>query len=252
MLVVLPPSETKVSGGLEGSALDVDALGFRSQNPLRSSLIDQLVALAGDQEASLKALKLGPKGLPEVARNAELLSSPVMPAISRYTGVLYDAVGVERLGSAARRHLDSSVAIFSALFGLIQAPDPIPAYRLSWDSALSAGKPVRQWATSGIDVWAEVSEFVLDLRSEGYRSLAPVPEALGVFVNLVQPGPRGSRRALGHANKGSKGSLVQALVSDQVTLASVADFVDWGVSAGWECDLESHRDGQIDLVISGS
>lgn len=252
MLVVLPPSETKVSGGRDGSALDLDALSFRSQNPLRSSLVDQLIALAGDQEASLKALKLGPKGLPEVARNVELLGSPLMPAISRYTGVLYDAVGLDSLDTTARKHLDSSVGIFSALFGLIQAPDPIPAYRLSWDSALPAGKPARQWAASGIDVWAEVSDFVLDLRSEGYRSLAPVPAGLGVFVNLVQPGPRGSRRALGHANKGSKGALVRALVSDRVTLASVAELVDWGVSAGWECDPESHRDGQIDLVISGS
>jgi cytoplasmic iron level regulating protein YaaA (DUF328/UPF0246 family) len=252
MLIVVPPSETKVSGGRDGSALDLDALSFQAQNPLRRSLVDQLVMLAGNQEASLKALKLGPKGLPEVARNAELLSSPVMPAISRYTGVLYDAVGLASLEPVGRKHLDSSVAIFSALFGLIRASDYIPAYRLSWDSALPAGKPARQWAESGVDVWAEVPDFVLDLRSEGYRALAPVPAERGVFVNLVQPGRLGSRRALGHANKASKGALVRALVSDQVRLSSAAELVAWGQSAGWMFDPDSHHDGHIELVISGN
>jgi len=251
MLVVLPPSETKVSGGAS-SPLNLDDLSFRTQNPLRRSLVEQLVELAEDPLASLKALKLGPHGAPEVLRNQQLLSSPVLPAMSRYTGVLYDAVGLSSLDEAATNHLNSTVTIFSALFGLVRSVDPIPAYRLSFDSSLPAGKPTTQWAAHQPVVWAEVSDFVLDLRSEGYRSLAPVPADRGVFVNLVKPGPLGSRKALGHANKATKGGLVRALMTEGVTVESVADLVAWGHSAGFPCDPESHRDGRIDLVISGS
>jgi len=252
MLIVLPPSETKVSGGHDGQTLDLEALSFPSQNTIRASLVDQLVTLAADPELSVKALKLGPKGLPEVVRNAQLRESGVLPAISRYTGVLYDALGRDTLDAAASTALNHSVAIFSALFGLIRAQDLIPAYRLSWDSALPMGKPGLQWAQGPQSVWDNVSDFVLDLRSEGYRSLAPVPEDIGVYINLVQPGPRGKRKALGHANKATKGALLRALVSEGASLESVTELIQWGQSVGYWFDQDSQSEGRIDLVMSGS
>jgi cytoplasmic iron level regulating protein YaaA (DUF328/UPF0246 family) len=144
MMILVPPSETKVSGGDEGSHLDLGSLSFLVQTPLRQKLANELVALAGNPAASLRALKLGPKGLGELQRNRELWEAPVMPALSRYTGVLYDALGVDTLDGASRERALSSIAIFSALFGLIRASDRIPAYRLSFDSGglgpLSCGR----------------------------------------------------------------------------------------------------------------
>ena len=83
MLILLPPSETKVSGGDERSHLDLGSLSFPVQNPTRQSLVESVVSLASDQAASLRALKLGPKGLSEVERNRELWRAPVMTALSR-------------------------------------------------------------------------------------------------------------------------------------------------------------------------
>jgi cytoplasmic iron level regulating protein YaaA (DUF328/UPF0246 family) len=68
-----------------------------------------------------------------------------------------------------------------------------------------------QWAEVTAELWAQVPDFVLDLRSEGYRKLAPVPPLKGVFVSLVKEGPVGSRPAVGHANKSVKGALVRSL-----------------------------------------
>ncbi len=250
MLILLPPSETKVSGGDEGSSLDLGSLSFPVQTVVRERLIDTVVALSSDPPASLRALKLGPKGVGEVERNRELRSAPVMRAISRYTGVLYDALGFDTLDSAAQKRALSSVAIFSALFGLIRASDKIPAYRLSYDSALPGGKPGALWGPLASELWATVDDFVLDLRSEGYRSLSPLPEDAGVFVSLVKPGPVGARGAIGHHNKGTKGRLVRDLVQSGADINSVQELCAWGKAHGHNFDEASAQSGSVELVVA--
>lgn len=252
MLVLLPPSETKVAGGRPGTSLDLSSLSGPSQHSLRSSLLEQVVELCADEARALHALKLGPKGAPEVERNKTIMSTPLMPALERYTGVLFDHLDASSLDDTARSWVSARVAVFSALFGLIRATDMIPAYRLSFDSRLPGGPVVTQWSRAAPAVWDEVPGFVLDLRSEGYRKLAPVPWEKGVFVSLVKPGPLGSRKALGHANKSVKGTLVRTLAESSATLESVGDVVSWGSAHGYFFDPESLRDGVIDLVISGS
>ncbi len=250
MLILLPPSETKVSGGEEGSRLDLGALSFPAQRAIRERLVEALVVLSNDAAASLKALKLGPKGVGEVERNRELRSAPVMPALSRYTGVLYDALDFDTLDGAAQKRALSSVAIFSALFGLTRASDKIPAYRLSFDSALPGGKPSTLWGTLGPDLWASVDDFVVDLRSEGYRSLSPLPETTGVFVSLVKPGPAGARGAIGHHNKGTKGRLVRDLLQSGANISSVHELCEWGETHGHTFDEASADAGSLELVVA--
>lgn len=252
MLVVLPPSETKTHGGHPNTSLSFDDLSFPLQNSLREELVTQLQELSRNEPVAMKALGLGPKSKSELERNVAIWSSPVLPSIERYDGVLYDALDPETLDADGRRFLFDHVAVFSALFGLIRASDPIPAYRLSFDSAMPGGKPGPRWRALGPALWADVGEFVVDLRSEGYQQLAPVPEHQGVFVVLSKPGPVGSRKALGHANKTVKGELVRSLVMDQPDLRSVADVVEWGKTRGYAFDETSHRAGRIDLVVSGS
>ena len=227
-------------------------LSFSAQNPVRSALLQQVVELSADETAALSALKLGPRGAPEVQRNQEVLRSPVMPALERYTGVLFDALGFHDLEPEARAWVEDTVAVFSALFGLLRAFDPIPAYRLSFDSKLSGGPLAAQWAQVTTELWEQVPDFVLDLRSEGYRKLAPVPPGQGVFVSLVKEGPVGSRKAVGHANKSAKGTLVRSLAITGARCESVEDVVSWGLTHGYALDMDSLREGVIDLVISGS
>lgn len=251
MLVVLPPSETKVSGGVTGHTLDVSSLSFPVQEPTRRKLLDQVKNLSLDPDKARIALKLGPKGLPEIERNQTLFTSPTLEALSRYTGVLYDALDAASLGSAASWARDN-IAIFSALFGLVRATDMIPAYRLSYDSSLPDGSPVVQWSGIAREIWAQAPGFVVDLRSEGYRSLAPVPEGKGVFINLVQQASGGVKKALGHANKSVKGQLVRAMATEGIQASSIDELVSWGEKTGWYFDGDSLAHGRIDLVISGN
>src|SRR6187455_2479350 len=132
MRLLLPPSETKRDGG-DGGPVDLELLALPELNDARRELMD---ALAADHDVAMRALKLGPRQSAEVERNRRLHDAPSMPAIDRYTGVLFDALDARTLSAEARSYAADTVMVHSALFGLIGALDPIPAYRLSHDSRI--------------------------------------------------------------------------------------------------------------------
>ncbi len=141
MLVLLPPSETKAIGG-DGAPLDLDRLALPELNPVRAKLVDALVDLAADVPTSLAVLGLSERQEAEVRRNAELRTAPTLPALDRYTGVLYDNLDLKTLTKAERARAERRLAVASALFGVVHGGDPIPAYRLSGGSVLPATGPL--------------------------------------------------------------------------------------------------------------
>lgn len=179
MLLLLPPSETKRDGGAEGSSLDLTSLSYPELTPERTRAIRALKSLSRSVSASTAALRLGATQRFEIDRNRELSRSPVLPAIERYTGVLFDALSAATLSPAERHFADEHVAIQSALFGLLGAGDAIPAYRLSHDSRLP-GLPLGSlWRDPVTSVLAQEHTarhgLILDLRSEAYAALGPIP-----------------------------------------------------------------------------
>lgn len=248
MHILLPPSETKRSGGGSVfSALDLahhDALGETRQE-IRAAL----VALSTDTEAAAKALKLGVKNRDELQHNLALDSSGAMPAIERYTGVLYDALDAGSLDSSARVWLSEHVSVQSALFGLVRAEDPIPAYRLSGSSRLpDLAQPLkRSWSNAHQSIDWSALGWVLDLRSKDYVALAPLPSDRGAWLHVAQRGPGGEVRALNHFNKAAKGDLVRRLAESGATIAGPYDFLDWAAGHSLEASF-SDSDQTITLV----
>ncbi|HEX5114558.1 MAG TPA: peroxide stress protein YaaA [Pseudonocardiaceae bacterium] len=205
MLILLPPSETKAGGGV-GSPLDLDRLSFPDLNPVRRKLTAALVELAGDVPASRAALGLSDRQDAEIDRNAVLFDSPTMPALHRYTGVLYDALDAGSLTTAERRRAGGRLAVASALFGVVRATDPIPAYRCSGGSLLPGVGPLGAvWRPALEPVLGEVADLVVDLRSGTYATLARLPGAVTVRVVTDQG------LAVSHLNKAHKGLLARAL-----------------------------------------
>lgn len=240
MLILLPPSETKRSGG-EGAFRPRDLWQHATLGETRRLVRSALEELSRDPEAAAKSLKLGAKNRGEIAHNLRLSRSGTMPAIERYTGVLYDALGVDSLDAESRAWIDANVAVQSALFGVVRACDPIPAYRLSGGSRLpELGAPLKrvwQRTHSAID-WSEFG-FVLDLRSGDYAALAPVEGPQAYRLQVVQRAEGGATRALNHFNKAAKGDLVRRLAASRATIESADDLLRWGVGAGLELSLDS-------------
>jgi cytoplasmic iron level regulating protein YaaA (DUF328/UPF0246 family) len=245
MLVLLPPSETKRDGGSD-AALDLAALAFPELTPYRKAALAALKQLSRNVGASSSALGLGPTQRFEIDRNRSLRVSPVLPAIERYTGVLYDGLAVGTFSRAQRVFADNHVVIHSALFGLLRAGDAIPAYRVSHDSRLPGLSLRTMWREPLSTVLASASGLILDLRSESYVHLGPAPPS-AVYVRVFSENASGRRTALTHFNKKAKGEFVRALIAAEIDHASVGSLLDWADANG--IALSRGAAGELELTV---
>jgi cytoplasmic iron level regulating protein YaaA (DUF328/UPF0246 family) len=246
VLLLLPPSETKRDGGIEGSSLDLAALSFPSLTRSRRSALAGLRLISRTLAGSMTGLKLGPTQRFEIERNRTISSSPVMPAVERYTGVLYDALGADSLDSGSRELLGRVCVIHSALFGLISGDDLVPAYRFSHDSRSPGTSLARIWRDANAAELRAQHGFILDLRSESYVHLGPAPEG-SYFLRVVTEGPGGTLRALNHFNKHGKGELVREIARAGHEFADADELLDWAPSAGIR--LVRGAPGELDLIV---
>ena len=132
MLILLPPSEGKAAPR-RGKPLDLPTLDFPGLTAARERVLDALVELCeGDPDVAAKTLGLGSTQVDLVDLNRSLRTAPTARADQVYTGVLYDALDVATLSTAARApgdgaargHLDPLRA------GPPERPDPgVPALR---------------------------------------------------------------------------------------------------------------------------
>ncbi len=238
MLVLLPPSEGKAPRG-GGPPLDLGALSRPALGPVRARLVAALVC--ADQAALVAALGCSPE---QAALDAELLTSPTMPALARYTGVVYDALGHATLRGAARRRADASLVVASALFGLLSPTDPVPAYRLSGASRLpGVGGLAALWRPVLEPELAGARGLVVDLRSGAYAALARVPGAVTVRVLREQDG---RRTTVSHDNKWTKGRLARLLCEHGAR--SARDVAELGRSLSDDAEVDGRH---VDLVLHG-
>ena len=247
MLVLLPPSETKAPGG-DGAPLRPAELALPELTDVREMLLGELIGLSADPEAALTALKLRPTMLAEVERNAALATAPTMRALARYTGVLFDAIDVAALTADPWAHAGDRVMIGSALFGAVAADDPIPAYRLSAGSRLPGhGTLARLWKPVLTPALAAEADrrggLTIDLRSGAYLGLGPVPGAVTVTVQSVQPD--GTRTVVSHFNKHYKGVLAGALIRADDAPQDLAALAALAATAG----LEPEISGETELTL---
>ena len=144
-LILLPPSEGKAPGGdgppwERGSlSIDLDVERARVRRALNA-------AMKRNEASRSKLLDVKGKALVDAtAANRAVTKAPTLPAIERYTGVLYDALDHRSLSAEHRRRLDASVVIFSGLWGAVMPADPIPDYKLKMGAALPPLGKLSTW-----------------------------------------------------------------------------------------------------------
>ncbi|MCU1637549.1 MAG: peroxide stress protein YaaA [Microbacteriaceae bacterium] len=251
MLILLPPSETKLDGGDESAVLDLAALSYQALSGPRRSALKATMSLSRNLKTMSEALGLGPTQHFELLRNRAIRVAPVMPALERYTGVLYDALDVATLPEAARAFAGSTVVIHSALFGLLGADDPIPAYRLSHDSRLPEIRMRSLWSQTISAELARHDGLILDLRSEAYVALGPVPpDANAFYLRVLSQGADGQKRALNHFNKKGKGAFVRALLEAGQDHADVESLLAWAHDSGM--NLKQGPAGDLHFTVDAT
>ncbi|WP_029088574.1 YaaA family protein [Brevibacterium album] len=219
MKILLPPSEGKTAPAA-GPSLDLSALSFPQLAASREEVLAALVAASAEEDA-LATLDVGAGLAAEVEANTRLQGAASAPAHDVYSGVLYAAMeagGVEA-------HRLEEVFVSSALFGVVNLMDPIPAYRLSMGTALPPLGRMRTWwkkrlATVLDEAFGE--ELVLDCRSADYRASWPGRPAHTITVDVVQI-RNGQRKVVSHFAKHTRGELAGRLLRAEGPLPETAE-----------------------------
>jgi len=235
VLILLPPSEGKLAPE-SGSTFAPGTLSWPELKKPRATILDALLKICSTSpNRAATALGVTANQMPLIAQNTRLRSAPAAPAITVYSGVLYDTMNFSALPAAARKRGEARIAIASALWGLLRPSDCIPAYRFSADSRVPGLPPLAKlWSEPVGEVIANSSGVIVDLRSGGYEKLAPVPAACAhraVTLRVLQD-RAGTLSVVSHHNKATKGRITAGLLS----LAREPRDVDGVVNALRDCD----------------
>jgi uncharacterized protein len=197
-VVLIPPSEGKAQGGA-GPAWTPGVMRFDLD------------------DSRLRVMKkLGAR----VRR--ELLAAPTAPAMDRYTGVLYGALGYRELDRALRRRIDTSVVVFSALWGLVTPTDPIPFYKLKMTTPAPNGGRLAAWwkprLAPVLDPFVD-GRVVWDLLPKEHFAAWPASGAprRRIAVRFLDDKGDGALITVSHWNKLLKGALVRHVVETRLT-----------------------------------
>jgi cytoplasmic iron level regulating protein YaaA (DUF328/UPF0246 family) len=224
-MILLPPSEGKSVPNSQDT-LDLANLSYSELTILRTRVATSLIKLSeGRVSTARKVLGLTANQDDEIERNHSLMEKPVAPAMYVYTGVLFDAIGIDSLGKRAFRNFSRDAYVVSALFGLISVNDHIPAYRLSGSTNLpKVGTLSSLWNGPVSKVLSNADEFIIDLRSGTYQKLGQIPAcaaAHSVVPRILQKMPSGPPKVVSHHNKSTKGRIVRAIAESAKSIDSV-------------------------------
>ena len=241
MLVLLPPSEGKAASG-RGAPLKAEGLSLPGLAAARAAVLDELVELcAGDAEKAREVLGLSEGLRGEVAKNVELRTAGARPAGEIYTGVLYDALDLATLDTAAKQRAARSLLVFSGLWGAVRVTDRIPSYRCSMGVKLPGlGALGAYWRAPMAEVMpaAAGDGLVLDLRSAAYASAwKPKGDTAGRTATVrVLHAP--TRKVVSHFNKATKGRIVRSLLTAGAAPRTPAALVEALRDLGYVVEVE--------------
>ena len=220
MLILLPPSEGKTAPAsgpsLElGSLLDAERL-----TPPRREVMSALAEVSRRPDGP-SVLGLGPRSAELAEANLSLEASPCAPAYQLFTGVLYEAAGLDSIArnTAGRRALERHCVIFSGLWGVLSPTDPVPDHRLSMGTSLPGpGRLPSFWKPHLAPVLKDrgAPGLVVDCRSADYAAAWKPSASDGVeimTVRVVRVANDGSRKVVSHMAKQARGLLTGALLS---------------------------------------
>lgn len=209
--LLLPPSEGKAPGG-DGPGWDPASGRFGAALEVPRRSVARALARAKGGDAKL----LGVKG-EALARaqqaNRQLVDAPCLPAVDRFTGVVWDHFDVGGLPLVARERAMASVLVISALGGVVALDDPLPDHRLKLSvSVAPLGRVATFWRPAITEVLGDAlaGSLVIDLLP-GEHAAAWVPDPTRMTHLRVRLIGRDGQTA-GHFAKAAKGRLARSLM----------------------------------------
>jgi len=206
MKILIPPSEGKAK------VRSLEVL-FKDTNFQFSKYTQQIVDLLGLIENEDLTSVYGTtqdKAIMFHRQNQDVFNSKCVPAIERYTGVVYNHIEWSSLSTKAQNYMKKHIIIFSGLFGLLTPETLIPDYKLKMNvlSLKSLWGPI-------ISDYLKDEDIIFDLLPQVHRKVY-TPNKNTIQIDfLVQN--KGKTSAAGHFGKAVKGQFIRFLASNQIT-----------------------------------
>jgi uncharacterized protein len=241
VLIILPPSETKLPPAKEGSPLDLDRLSFPSLTKMRERVMDALAATSQRPDA-FRRLMVRPSLADEVARNEYLRDLPTRRAIDTYAGPLYEGLDAGSWTDEAENRAARHLVIVSALWGALRPVDWIPPYRLNVCARLvGIDRLEPAWRTLLPSIFTDAAAEhgpVLDLRSPGYRAVGRPMGLDDQTVTLrIRPSPGGPDHIGDVIAKRVRGEAASHVLSSEAEPDAPLDIADL-LAARWSLEVD--------------
>jgi len=159
---------------------------------------------------------------------SEKKSASPGPAIQVYTGVLYAALGWDRLTKAQQKQGAQSIAIISAKYGVVRPMDPIEPYKEKINNKKMA--PRVEKYLSGIE-----SELIIDCRSSTYQTVWQSPVDMTVEIKVFTK-IDGVKKVITHMSKKTRGEVTHHILKS-TKVPTNAHELEAIVSQKFECEL---------------
>ena len=150
------------------------------------------------------------------------------PAIQVYTGVLYAALGWDRLNKAQQKIGQTSIAIISAKYGVVRPMDPIAPYKEKIDNKKMAAQVAQ--ALDGAE-----TELIIDCRSSTYQTVWQSPVAITVEIKVFTK-VDGAKKVITHMSKKTRGEVTHNILKSTKVPTNPYE-LEAIVSQEFECEL---------------
>jgi cytoplasmic iron level regulating protein YaaA (DUF328/UPF0246 family) len=210
MLVLLPPSRAQAAPG-SGRRVGLSTLVYPRLRSARERLLD--------------------------AVDPALRTTPAIPAVELYTGVLFGALGLADLPW-------EDVLIASALWGVVRPEDRIPAHRLEMSDKPPGIGPLAAYWRDPLRAALPDRGLVLDLRSGAYAVAWRPRRATRLIVRAFSEAPDGTRTVISHMAKRVRGE-VGRLVLKAGGAERPEEVAEIAAGGGLRTEL---TDGSLDVI----
>jgi hypothetical protein len=211
MKILIPPSEGKA----KVRSQDILFKDTKFQFSQYTQQIVDLLCLIENEDLTSVYGTTQDKAIMFHRQNQDVFNSKCVPAIKRYTGVVYNHIDWASLSSKAKNYMEKHTIIFSGLFGLLTPDTLIPDYKLKMNvlSLQHHWSPIISEALDKEDV-------IFDLLPQVYRkAYNPGKNVIQIEFKVER---EGKKTAAGHFGKAVKGKFIKYLADHQIT--DIKDF----------------------------
>mgnify|MGYP002395378158 CR=1 FL=1 len=204
MLYLIPPSEWKILWWIIWS----EKLSFQFEKPL------DILATVTEKD-----LKCSGKRLEEAqALHAKIITHErleLLPAIERYSGVMYNAIGYDSMNWDEKSYFDTHFFITSGLYGLLSPQDLIANYKLPVEAqwVTRYWKDILPQALNKLDI-----DIIIDLLPGSYKKMIDWKQVKAHRVEIeFLISKNGKVQKLAHGVKKVKGEYIKNICIEKYT-----------------------------------